>query len=217
MRNVLKTAVAAVIAINVSVVASAAPMPVTLVGDDFNNLLGGSAIAVGSPLTTDMSLGNLQVEVVSQAFTDEAGSYMYLYQIENTGGASNSAVEVFACSPFFGASGTTTLGYLTADAPSGFTLGAQTPYAASVDAVAGPTVSFVFPAFLSGYAVDPGEYSYTLYVLSDSVPGTTTGNVINGEVGSGDVVGAIPEPATMGLLSLGGVIAMKRRRKVAGQ
>lgn len=195
----------------VATAALATPVPVTLVADDFSNLLGGSAGAIGSPMTTDMSLANLQSEVVSQAFTDGVGNYAYLYQVHNTGTTGNNVVELFTFSPFFNASASMTIGYLTDGAPSGFTLGDQTPYAVTVDADAGPTISFAFPAFFAGLAIDPGEYSSTLYVLSDGVPGTITGNVIDGSIASGDVVGAVPEPATLGLLLLGGIVLLRRK------
>ena len=196
----------------VATAALATPVPVTLVADDFSNLLDGSAAAIDSPMTTNMSLGNLQSEVISQAFTDGVGNYAYLYQIYNRGTTGNNVVELFTFSPFFDASASTTIGYLTANAPSGFTLGNQTPYAATVDAAAGPTISFAFPAWLSGLpAIDPGEYSSTLYVLSDGVPGTITGNVINGSIAYGDVIGAVPEPATLALLLIGGMGVLIRR------
>ena len=216
-RNMMRFAVVAVVAaatvMAVNVAASASPVPVSLVSDDFSNLLGGSASPIGLPTVTDMSVGNLQAKVVSQAFTDSAGHYAYLYQVMNVGTTGNNVVEVFTCSPFFGVSGSTTLGYLTANAPSGFTLGNQTPFAASIDAAAGPTVSFAFPAFIAGYAIDPGEYSSTLYVLSNGTPGIIIGNVIDGVTGSGPVVGPVPEPATMSLLALGACLPLLRRRR----
>ena len=193
--------------------ALATPVPVTLVDDDFSNLLGGSAGAIDSPMITNMSLANLQSEVVSQAFTDGVGNYAYLYQVHNTGTTGNNVAELLTLSPFFDASASTTIGYLTANVPSGFTLGDQTPYAVTVDADAGPTISFAFPGFLPGLAIDPGEYSSTLYVLSDDVPGTITGNVINGSAASGDVIGAVPEPATLGLLLVGGIVLLRRRTR----
>lgn len=211
MEYVLKVVVAAVIIMGTGAATLATPVPVMLVGDDFNNLLGGSASAVGSPTITDMSVDNLLVDVISQAFTDGAGNYAYLYQVKNIGTLGNNVVEAFTASPFFGASAITTLGYLTANTPTGFTLGAQTAYAASIDAVAGPTISFAFPAFLSGYAIDPGEWSSTLYVLSDGAPATITGNVIDGWTTSGDVVGPVPEPATMSMLALGGLAMIRRK------
>ena len=214
MKHVLKAAVVVVIVTGMSVAVLASPVSIAPVPEDFNNLLGGSASAIGLPTTTDMSISNLQAEVVSQAFTDGADNYMYLYQIRNTGTTGNSVVEVFTCNPFFDASASTTLGYLTDNAPSGFSLGTQSPAGASADTAAGPTVSFGFPAWtIPSYAIDPPEDSVTLYILSDGVPGTITGNVINGVISSGDVVGPVPEPATMGLLALGGLALLRRRHK----
>jgi hypothetical protein len=151
-------------------------------------------------------------EVASQAFTDGAGNYAYLYQVRNTGSTGNNVIEVFTCSPFSGAFASTTLGYLTGSHPAGFTLGDQPSAGASVDAEAGPTISFGFPAFLLGQAIDPGETSSTLYVLSDGMPGMITGNIIDGTTGSGQVVGPVPEPATICLLGLGALSLLRKRR-----
>jgi hypothetical protein len=191
----------------------ALPVSVTLVPEDFNNLLSDSPSAIGTPLITNMSLGNLKSEVVSQAFTDGAGNYAYLYQVKNTGTTGNSAIEIFTCSPFFGASALTTLGYLTANLPTGFTLGNQLSDGVSVDPAAGPTVSFGFPAWL-GQAIDPGEASTTFYVVSSGVPGKIVGNVIDGTIASGEVVGSVPEPATLLLFGLGGLAVVRKRRAV---
>ncbi len=197
-----------------SAAALASPVSAAPVPEDFNNLLSGSAGAIGSPMTTDMSVGNMQAEVISQAFTDGADNYMYLYQIRNTGTTGNSVIEVFTCSPFFDASASTTLGYLTDNAPTGFTLGTQSPAGASVDTAAEMTISFGFPAWtIPSYAIDPPEDSVTLYILSDGVPGMIAGNVINGVISSGDVVGPVPEPVTMSLLAVGGLVLLRRRRK----
>jgi len=176
--------------------------PVALSPADFTDLFPGAELPVGALTTTDMVAGNLKGQVISQAFTDGLGNYAYLYQLNNTGLVGNSVIEVLTLSPFISASAQTTLGYLTANAPTGFTLGDQTPVGASVDPVAGPTVSFGFPNWLAE-AVDPGEMSSTLYVLSDGPPGTITGNIINGSIASGDVVGPVPEPTSIALLGLG--------------
>ena len=190
----------------------AVPVPITLVPADFDDLLGGLANPIGTPLTTDMSLGNLMGEVISQAFTDGVGNYAYLYQVRNAGTTGNNVIEVFTCSPFFDASASTTLGYLTANVPEGFAPGDQLSAGASVDPTAGPTVSFGFPAWLA-QAIDPGEASSTLYVLSDGTPGMITGNIINGTTGSGEIVGAVPEPATIALLGLGGLSLLRKKRR----
>jgi len=51
-----------------------------------------------------------------------------------------------------------------------------------------------------------------MYVMSDLPPSQITGNVINGSVAFGNVVGPIPEPGTMALLVLGGVAGVIRRK-----
>lgn len=191
----------------------ASPMPCTLAPADFSSLLSGNATAIGSPTITDMSNGNLQARVASQAFTDGSGRYAYLYQVENFGTSTNNAAEVFALGDFAGATPSTAIGYLTAHSPEGFVLGQQAPVGAGVDASSGPTISFGFPGWQSpGYAIDPGERSSVLYVLSDQDPGQIQGSLIDHFVGTGIVVGPVPEPATMCLLLAGGLALLKARR-----
>ena len=200
-----------------SAISWAAAVPILFTPEDFNSLLGGSLVADGNLVTSDMSSGNLHTTVVSQAFTDGDGNYAYLYQVKNTGSTGASIIEVFTTTPYFGASGATDAGYLDANAPTGFTLGSQAPVGASVDPASGPTISFGFPSpWVVGnpsYAIDPGEDSVTLYILSTGEPGTIIGNVIDGTIGSGPVVGPIPEPGTLALLGLGaGMLFLRKRR-----
>jgi len=201
-----------------SAISLATPVAMPFTPVDFNSLLGGSLVADGGLVTSDMSTGSLYTTVVSQAFTDGDGNYAYLYQVKNTGSTSASIIEVFTTTPYFGASGATAAGYLNANAPTGFTLGSQAPVGASVDPASGPTISFGFPSpwvvSAPSYAIDPNEDSVTLYVLSTGEPGTIIGNVIDGTIGSGPVVGPIPEPGTLALLGLGaGMLLLRRRRR----
>ncbi|MBL7221809.1 MAG: PEP-CTERM sorting domain-containing protein [Phycisphaerae bacterium] len=202
--------------------ASADPIGVVLTPKEFSELFDGTEIPIGDALVTNMSVGNLKAEVVSQAFEDGLGNYAYLYQVINTGTAGNNVIEVFTCNPFFGATSSSTVGYLTAEAPSGFTLDGQLVIGANVDGASGPTVSFGFPApwppyIPTSWAIDPGESSVTLYVLSDAEPGTITGNVIDGTIASGDIVGPVPEPVTLAMLAMGGLAVLKGRRHAASR
>jgi hypothetical protein len=201
----------------IGAVASASPIGVPLTPKKFSELFVGAENAIGDALVTDMSSGPLKSKVVSQAFEDGLGNYAYLYQITNTGAVGDHVIEVFTCNPFFGVSSSSTMGYLIDDDPPvEFTLGEQDLIGASVDAVAGPTVSFGFPGWMfPSWAIDPGESSVTLYVLSDAEPGMITGNVIDGTIASGNVVGPIPEPATLTMLALGGLAVLRRRRRAA--
>ena len=198
-----------------SAISWAVPVAMSLTPADFDSLLGGSLVADGGLVTSDMSTGNLHTTVVSQAFTDGDGNYAYLYQVKNTGTTGASIIEVFTTTPYFGASGATDAGYLTANAPTGFDLGDQVPRGASIHVPSGPTISFGFPSPWdfgdTDYAIDPGEDSVTLYILSTGEPGTITGNVIDGTIGSGPVVGPIPEPCTLVLLAMGACLSLSRR------
>ena len=183
------------------------PMPVTTLAD-FNTLLGGVPTALGVPQPTSMiSLDNkLQAQVLSQAF-ELNSKYLYLYQINNLGSTGNSYIETFTISPMLGATSGTQVGYLGSNAPTGFSLGYQAPAGASLDSASGPTLSFSFPGYL-GNAIEPGKSSKALYVLIDKQPGQATGNVINGTIASGEVTAPVPEPATLSLLSVGGLFLL---------
>ncbi len=196
--------------------AQAAVEPLTLSPADFNALGPGTWQPVtGWPAATTMMSGtNHRVEVTHQVFQDDVdGGYVYLYQVENTGlDQSWHIVEVLSLTAFLGADDSTTVGWLTANQPGAFQVATPVfPAGASVNTLSGPTISFNFPGYLDPIQV--GEASEVLYVLSDFGPRTITGNVINGSIADGLVVGPIPEPATMSLLVLGGLGVLIRRKK----
>jgi hypothetical protein len=170
----------------------------------FNDLFSGPENAIGTPMVTSVTGGDVQGNVVSQAFTDGNGHYAYLYQLNNTGGEQNDVFQAFTNSPFVGADAEAIVGCLTSGPPAGFTLGDQAPYGATLNLKAGPTISFSFTD-LFYCAIDPGESSNTLYVLSNNAPGVIIGNVIDGYAHSGGVVGpvgpVVPEPTTASLLA----------------
>ena len=178
-------------------------------------LLGDNNAPATGLLTTDMAAQNLTTTVHSQAFTDGAGRYAYLYQIVNVGASGNSPVEQFTLWPFVGADDGTEVGTLIGTIPSGFLPDpAQAPHPVGFveQLKSGPLVSFYY-SLLFGAEIDVGEHSAVMYVTGRMDPGRITGNVIDGAVASGVVVGPVPEPATLSLLSLGALGAVVRRRR----
>jgi len=178
----------------------------------------GSAVPVGVVKATVMDGVNLKSVVYSQAYTDGAGLYAYLYQVQNTGAAGNSILEQFTAAPFEGADQTVSMGYLTGALPAGFMPGAsQVPEPdGNVNIPSGPVVSFYF-GDRYGYGIDIGEHSAIMYVLSSLPVSEITGNVIDGEVASGPVVGPVPEPATVLLLGLGGLVLIGKKNSHRSQ
>ncbi len=197
-----------VLCVSGSVLAST--IPLSLVAADL-----GVLIPASSPVTTLMTRGLLKGEVISQAFTDVSGDCYYLYQVENKGlDSSWHVIETFTLFPFAGADGSTSVGYLTANIPANFDAsGTKVPAGASVNPESGPTISFAFPGFLGYLPIAPGELSKVLYIKSTLPADEITGNIIDGTIADGPIVGPIPEPATIGFLLCGLFLLIRPRRR----
>ncbi|MDP6542672.1 MAG: PEP-CTERM sorting domain-containing protein [Phycisphaerae bacterium] len=202
-------------------------VPISVETDEIDFAVVGSGFsAVGPAETTDFSGDHLSATIVSQAFADNSGAYLYLYQISNNNGQDNHhTITRFTANPYAQGQGGISLGYLTdnANVPSAFSSGEQgqlyrAPLYGDIDADAGPTVGFNYPVGIPLFGVPDsyigqGEKSLVMYIQTDIPPGLVTGNIINGGVQSGMVVGPVPEPATLSLLALGGLFVLRRRRR----
>ncbi len=220
-----------IVALSFVGICHAAPVFVETTAWDFDNLLGGQAVAVNAPLVSsyDSGDGYLTFDVTSQAFhvsyNDGSGDYLYLYQINNTGGVGSQSITRFTANPYLGATVTDDIGYLNANLPGGFLMGDQIPLWADVDADSGPTIGFNFSVGNPYYGIpdafiQPGQSSSVLFVASTGQPTILLGSIINGLVATIPVYGPngevdIPEPSTILLLSLGGLTLLRRGRKAA--
>lgn len=195
---------------------------ITLENLPMGDLLGATPRAIGSAMVTTMDGSpGIKANVYSQAYTDDNGHYLYLYQILNTG-TSGSIVEKYTVGQFAGASPSTRMGTLTGSLPDGFVPDtlldpARPPVTgATTKPPADPLVSFDF-GLSADAEISFGQHSSVLWVKSDLAPGILTGNVIDGSIASGSVVGpvltAVPEPAALGLLSLGALVMLRRRAR----
>ena len=123
-------------------------------------------------------------------------------------------IEVLSLTPFTGADGSTEVGYLeTTNLPAAFSAsGSEIPAGCSVNTDSGPTISFVFPGYTTPYGITPGEISRVLYVKSTEPPNIITGNIIDGSIADGDVIGPVPEPATIGLIICGIAVLLRKKK-----
>ncbi|MCY2927006.1 MAG: PEP-CTERM sorting domain-containing protein [Planctomycetota bacterium] len=183
---------------------------VTLVPDTMTGLLGGSYSPAGSFMITPTNSGDLHTSVYSQAFTNGV-DYAYLYQVVNTGSVDDHSAELLTLWPVTGVSD---MGWLTGDLPAGFLGGACQAVGSNAFLTSKAQISFYF-TLLSDLSVDPGEHSVVLYAISPKAPSEISGSVINGATATGQVVGPIPEPATLSVLALGALTAVIRRKRNA--
>ena len=208
----MKRLVAAVLVLFLAVSISQAGV-ITLSNSTLDALGGVSSVAIDTVQSTAMTNGGTQAMVANQAYLGDNDLYIYLYQVDNTG---LTAIEMYRLWPFEGADDQTDMGWLADKTPpAGFAAGGQIPESTGYvsSGSSGSVVSFYYSKRV-GHEIEVNEHSAVMYVVSELPPDTVNGNIIGGTVGTGVVVGAVPEPATALYLILGGLslLVLYRRR-----
>jgi len=213
--RVVGFAAAALVALAVMGPASASPMVIPLQPQPFSAFSAAgpaaaemvSAYSYTNTFTGDVTFAG---DIYSQAYALSGGSYLYLYEVDNHG---PSALEVFAVAPMYSLM---SAGYLTSGEPAWFLAGGQAPLGVTYDvAPATPVVSFGYPSVVGAY-LPAGGHTAVLYVVSPYAPVVGEGYVIDSGVAVAQVVRPLPEPATLALMTFGGLALARVRRRRAG-
>ena len=107
------------------------------------------------------------------------------------------------------------MGYLTGSVPSGFLSGVdQLPEPTGNVNTSGPILSFYYTS-RADFDIDPGQQSSVMYVMSDLAPDLIFGNIINGTTSTQEVIGPVPEPTTLVVLIVGGLVGVLLGRRRA--
>ena len=172
---------------------------------------GGTLLAsVNAPFTTAAFTGSLRSAVVQ----NENNTLDFYYQVSND---ANSLTSLGRETNFSFTGFNTSVFFRTDAAPAiggGFVAGTETPDTADRDN--GGVVGFNFLTGATGASgkIDPGEISSILVIRTDATlfaPGVSS--VINGAGTSVTTfMPVIPEPASLGLLASGAMLALRRRR-----
>lgn len=169
---------------------------------------------LGSIVQNDFTPLMLNGVSVSSAVYSNGASFLYVYQVVN---GSTSTLSRYTMSAFQGLSSNSEMGYFVGNQPTGFAAAGANPVSSTTsDITTSPTVGFNFRDGQGGAGISPGSSSSVLFVLSEYSSGTNTisGQVLGSSGAFGQVVGPVPEPATIALLALGS-LAIGIRKKSA--
>jgi len=194
------------------------PVSIEIKATDFA-ALGGNSGSLMSVTDTynynDVFTGTVTSEAFQLTSGDYAGDYVYLYQADNDG---PSVLENLGISPIHTIStdgnGKAEAGYLTANLPAAFLTGGGTPLWMTYDAgIPTPLVSCNYPGG-AGSHVPAGDHTVVIYLVSPHEPTVGEIYVIDSGVAAVKAVVPVPEPLAAGLLILGSVLTVLRRRRI---
>ena len=183
----------------------AAPIPLTLDANDFNDLgVTGAATVLKAEAFVK---GDWSGTVYSQAFNLDTGDYLYLYQVDNDG---PDIIEVVVVNPLTGLD-TNRCGYLDGNEPSGFLADGNVPAGGTYDPGV-VNLSWQWPSY-QGQQVDPNEHTVALYIVSPYGPREGMSYVIDSGNPAAPVWVDVPEPMSAALLVVGSTVLLIRRRR----
>jgi hypothetical protein len=193
----MKTKVLMALLVCVSMSAGA---DITVVGD-FSTQYAGYTLddSMYMPFTNTVDLYYTFVRSAVYVNADKS-NYVYLYQVTNWNFI--STLHSFSAADFAGLTTNTAIGYISGAVPADFLANGNVPVSGSAH---DKTIEF-------SCEISSGLYSAVLFVESPYSSGVIDGYLQNGGHSSGQVLGAIPEPATMGLLLFGSLLAARRCR-----
>ncbi len=169
------------------------PVPIAVMVSPYN--VGGTLV------------GTVTSWVVAGDPLNPFGGLSFYYQVVNTGTdyVSRFTATSFAPVPAMPVDVT------TINAPwDGALAGGVAPFYAD-RSIAGDVVGFVYPAFIG--QILSGQWSEVMVVHTPAFASTTgLGAVIDGRAANVDVLVPIPEPATIGLLGLGALSLLRKRK-----